>query len=103
MPPMLLRMGSEEREVKAWDELASAVDELSRKGLQIQRYKGLGEMNATQLWETTMDPSKRTLQRVRVEDDTEASVIISTLMGEDVDDRRAFIEQNATYVRNLDI
>jgi DNA gyrase subunit B len=74
-----------------------------RKDFSIQRYKGLGEMTAPQLWETTMDPDRRTLLSVKLEDITECETIFSTLMGEDVEARRKFIEDNALDVKNLDI
>jgi DNA gyrase subunit B len=89
-------------EISTFDEIAVKIDELGRKGLQIQRYKGLGEMNAEQLWETTMDPTKRTLLRVRVEDSASADKTFSKLMGEDVKDRFEFIRDNTNLVRNLD-
>lgn len=84
-------------------ELIDHVRENGRKGLEIQRYKGLGEMNADQLWETTMDPAKRTLIKVTLPDAIAADHMFTMLMGEDVPPRRAFIEQHALSVKDLDV
>jgi DNA gyrase subunit B len=103
--PYRLANGSPETElaVPSLQEAVQRIMASARKGLEIQRYKGLGEMNPTQLWETTMDPSSRTLLQVKIEDAVEADIIFSTLMGDEVEPRRKFIEENALSVRNLDV
>ena len=90
-------------EKKTPREVFEYVIEQGRKEYSVQRYKGLGEMTAPQLWETTMDPARRTLMQVKLEDMVESDNIFTTLMGEDVEARRKFIEENALDVKNLDI
>jgi DNA gyrase subunit B len=84
-------------------ELFEYVLSQGKKEYDVQRYKGLGEMTSTQLWETTMNPDIRTLMQVKLEDIAETETIFTTLMGEDVEARRKFIEENALDVKNLDI
>ncbi|MBK5257091.1 MAG: DNA topoisomerase (ATP-hydrolyzing) subunit B [Vicinamibacteria bacterium] len=102
-PPFEIHTGSATDKVFARDALVAKLMDEGRKGLQIQRYKGLGEMNPEELWETTMDPTQRTLVQVRLEDEEVAEVMFSTLMGDAVEPRRLFIEENALNVRNLDV
>ena len=85
------------------DEFADFVIATGKQGAYIQRYKGLGEMNPDQLWDTTMDPENRTLLQVKIEDTIDADMVFSVLMGDAVEPRREFVESNALNVRNLDV
>jgi DNA gyrase subunit B len=89
--------------IESLDDLVEFFIAAGKKGIAVNRYKGLGEMNPDTLWETTMDPSKRTLLQVKAEDHTEADLMFTTLMGDQVEPRRKFIEDNALDVKNLDI
>ncbi len=102
-PPLVLRAGEKEESFLTFTDLFERIKKRGREGKYIQRYKGLGEMNPEQLWETTMNPATRRLLQVRLEDAAEADMIFSILMGTQVEPRREFIEQNALNVRNLDI
>ena len=101
--PLRIVRKEESREAAGFFELYKALMDDALKGINIQRYKGLGEMNPEQLWETTMNPEKRSFLQVRIEDMDEADSIFSQLMGEKVEHRRNFIERNALSVRELDI
>lgn len=103
-PPLYkIKKGKAEYYVYTERELDSLLNEIGRNGISLQRYKGLGEMNPEQLWDTTMDPSKRTIIQVTVDDAVAADEIFTTLMGDKVKPRRDFIEENAKYVSNLDV
>jgi DNA gyrase subunit B len=102
-PPYTLGEGDKAEGVRSIREAVARLMAEARKGLEIQRYKGLGEMNPTQLWETTMNPETRVLLQVKIEDAYEADEIFSTLMGDEVEPRRKFIEENALNVQNLDV
>src|SRR5713226_8027482 len=103
LPPYSVENGEQKAKVRSLGELLDHILEGGKKGQYIQRYKGLGEMNPEQLWETTMNPETRVLLQVRVEDAVEADRIFSTLMGDEVEPRREFIQEYALTVKNLDI
>ncbi len=95
--------GPDRHPVASLDEIAATVRHLGAGDMEIKRFKGLGEMNSEQLWETTMNPETRTLLKVRMEDAGEADRLFSILMGDDVEKRRNFIPDHALEVQNLDI
>jgi DNA gyrase subunit B len=102
-PPFTVMVGKEAEVAETFDVLRDRVLDAAKQGIQVSRFKGLGEMNAEQLWETTMDPAKRLLMRVDVEDASAADRAFSMLMGDAVEPRREFIEQNAKDVKFLDV
>ncbi len=103
LPPFSLRLGKKRQEAATFEALRDRALDLAKEGIQLSRFKGLGEMNYQQLWDTTMDPSRRMLVRVDVEDAPRADLWFSRLMGDQVEPRRVFIEQNAQDVRFLDV
>ncbi|HEY2326490.1 MAG TPA: DNA gyrase subunit B, partial [Gaiellaceae bacterium] len=102
-PPFSITIAKEQATAETFDDLRARVLDAAKQGMQVSRFKGLGEMNAEHLWETTMDPAKRLLVRVDVEDASAADLVFSTLMGDAVEPRRVFIEENATNVKFLDV
>ena len=102
-PPFTLHLGNRKSEAASYEELRVQIVELTKEGMQLQRFKGLGEMNPDQLWETTMNPMTRTLMLVSMEDAQAADEVFTMLMGDKVEPRREFIEKNAKEVRFLDV
>jgi DNA gyrase subunit B len=102
-PPFKLKLGKDEAEALSFEELRTRVMDIAKRGVQLQRFKGLGEMNAEQLRVTTMDPESRTLQQVTIDDASAADQLFSMLMGDQVEPRRAFIEKHARDVQFLDV
>ncbi|MBU4075700.1 MAG: hypothetical protein KKI06_03170 [Euryarchaeota archaeon] len=102
-PYVLTEFESKEQEVSSISDLANILSDYGKKGITLQRYKGLGEMNPQQLWDTTMNPETRTMLKVTLEDAIKADEIFTILMGDKVEPRREFIEKHAKDVKNLDV
>jgi DNA gyrase subunit B len=102
LPPFTVALGKKSQVATTFDDLRRAVLDLAKEGVQVSRFKGLGEMNPEELWETTMNPENRVLVQVGVEDAALADQVFSMLMGDEVEPRRDFIERNAKYAR-LDV
>jgi DNA gyrase subunit B len=102
-PPYLARFGEREDELADAEALTDYLEKRGRRGIAVSRYKGLGEMNADELWETTMNPDGRVLRQVRIDDALSTDELFSILMGDQVEPRRRFIEQHALQVQHLDI
>ena len=104
MTRYLVESGSDfKRDIAGLADIVSTIQEIAKQGIEVKRFKGLGEMNAEELWATTMDPARRTLLRVTLEGASNAEAMFSTLMGEDVERRRRYIEEHALDVKNLDV
>ena len=102
-PPFDLALGKKRAFAESFEQLRPRALDLAKEGMQVSRFKGLGEMDASELWETTMNPTNRMLVRVEVEDAAGADRVFSMLMGDQVEPRREFIERNALAVANLDV
>ena len=102
-PPFQVQLGENVRQAANFEELRTEILGVAQRGIDYYRFKGLGEMDADELRETTMDPETRTLVQVTMEDAASADLVFSMLMGDQVEPRRAFIEENARLVTNLDV